>query len=676
MNQAPKKKNPLNSAQQAAVEYINSPLLVLAGAGSGKTRVITQKIAWLIQKIQIKPQNIFAITFTNKAAREMKERTLSLLRNQNTRGLSISTFHTLGLKILQQELSNASLRAGFSIFDAADAAHLLKELNFNALDDKEALKVAQWQISTWKNQLITPDKALSTAEDEDQAIHARLYKQYQTNLTAYNAVDFDDLIMKPVLLLQEQPERLEYWQNKVRYLLVDEYQDTNGAQYSLIHLLVGIRGAITVVGDDDQSIYAWRGARPENIISLKEDFPKLKVIKLEQNYRSSKRILKAANQLIGNNPHLFEKRLWSDLGYGDPLRILACGNDTKEAEKVASEIIRRRYQSNNKYQDYAILYRSNHQSRILEQVLRAQNIPYFLTGGTAFFSRIEIKDIMAYLRLIANPSDNSAFLRIVNIPRRKIGVSTLNKLATYAGKRQVSLLQACQEFGLTQILKGNLLKNLQEFAQLIHFYAQKVDNEHPAETVRQLLKEIGYEYWIYENSANEKAGKRQVDNINELVKWLENLFKSEKGGNTLAELVRDLLLRDMLDRQEDESGDQVSLMTLHAAKGLEFPHVFLIGMEEEILPHRNSIENNEIEEERRLAYVGITRARVSLTMSYAMVRTRYGEKNRTEISRFIEELPEDDLEWIGGKKGKKTSEEEKHTIGLAHLANIKALFNK
>ena len=665
--------NSLNPAQQAAVDYIQSPLLVLAGAGSGKTRVITQKIAWLIRSKKFKPQHIFAITFTNKAAKEMKERTLGILKNQNTRGLSISTFHTLGLKILQQELSAAGLRAGFSIFDSADSAHLIKELDFQTLDDKEALKIVQAQISAWKNQLITPEQALVSAKEEEQQRYAVLYQQYQDHLQAYNAVDFDDLILKPVLLLQNLPHCLERWQNKIRYLLVDEYQDTNGAQYTLIKLLVGVRGGITVVGDDDQSIYAWRGARPENIMTLKADYPTLKVIKLEQNYRSSRRILRAANQLISHNPHLFEKKLWSDLGEGDPLRVLACGGELKEAERVATEIMSHRYRHNNQYQDYAILYRSNHQSRIIEQVLRSQNIPYFLSGGTAFFSRVEIKDIMAYLRLIANPDDDSAFLRIVNIPRRKIGAATLAKLSHYAGKRQVNLLQACQELGLSETIKGATLGYLSSFAQLIQRYAKKADINHPGETIRQLLAEINYEYWIYENANNEKAAKRQLDNVQELINWLEHILKSKQGGNTLAELVRDLLLRDILERQEDETGDQVSLMTLHAAKGLEFPHVFLIGMEEEILPHRNSIENDDIEEERRLAYVGITRAQRSLTLSYAMVRQKYGEKIACDASRFIDELPEADLEWIGGKKGKKKSAAEQKATGRAHLANLTAL---
>ena len=665
------KKIELNPEQLAAVHYIDTPLLVLAGAGSGKTRVITQKIAWLIRTVGYAPHHVYAITFTNKAAKEMKERTLSLLRNQNSRGLSISTFHTLGLKILQHELQSAELKTGFSIFDAADSAHLIKELSPPLSANKEAVNAAQWQISAWKNQLISPAKALTMADDEIQDEQANLYSDYQRHLKAYNAVDFDDLIMKPVEILQNNPQVLEYWQNKIRYLLVDEYQDTNGSQYTLIKLLVGTRGALTVVGDDDQSVYAWRGARPENIIQLNQDYPHIKLIKLEQNYRSSQRILRAANQLISNNPHLFEKKLWSALGLGEQLKVITCKNETDEAERVASEIISHRFRHNLQYQDYAILYRSNHQARILEKTLRTQQVPYFLSGGTSFFSRTEIKDVMAYLRLIANPNDNSAFLRIVNVPRRKIGTSTLEKLATYANQREVSLLEASQEMGLKQVLNKAALNHLDEFATLIHQYQQIPVHQKPSELVNQLLMDISYDYWLHENSTNNQSAKRKKANVEDLIDWLDHLFKSDNGGNTLAELVRDLLLRDMLDRQEDDSGDQVRLMTLHAAKGLEFPHVYLIGMEEELLPHRNSIENDDIEEERRLAYVGITRAQQTLTMSYAKIRQKYGERTICEPSRFIDELPEEDIDWR--LKNNSHTEEEKKDIGKAHIAQLRAM---
>ena len=413
--------NDLNPRQREAVRHLDGPLLVLAGAGSGKTRVITAKIAHLIEHGGVAARHITAVTFTNKAAREMKGRVGKLLDAEAGRGLSISTFHTLGLNILRRELKAAGLRAGFSIFDEQDVEQLLRELAKKNEADKDTLQRARWQISAWKNDLIDPDTALSNATDDFGGFYAALYGAYQRALRVYNAVDFDDLILLPVSLLRTEPALRERWQNRIRYLLVDEYQDTNGAQYELVKLLVGVRGALTVVGDDDQSIYAWRGARPENLARLRDDFPRLHVIKLEQNYRSTGRILRAANTLIANNEHVFEKRLWSELGPGELLRVVNCRDEEDEAERVISEIIQQRFNSGAPYSSFAILYRGNHQARPFEKALRTQNIPYFISGGTSFFSRSEVKDVMAYLRLIVNPDDDSAFLRIVNTPRREIG---------------------------------------------------------------------------------------------------------------------------------------------------------------------------------------------------------------------------------------------------------------
>ncbi len=443
----------LNRHQQEAVQTIDRPLLVLAGAGSGKTRVITQKIAYLIRQRLYAPRHITAVTFTNKAAREMKERVGQLLRHDNTRGLTVSTFHTLGLNILRREYQALDYKAGFSLFDAQDSESLIKELlHKKHLDDSAAASSLQWQISEWKNALLSPEQALSRAEDFFQVDAAYLYGEYQRSLKAYNAVDFDDLIGLPARLFNQHPAVLQYWQGRIRYLLVDEYQDTNSAQYSLVKNLVGVAGRLTVVGDDDQSIYAWRGARPENLAQLPEDFPTLKVIKLEQNFRSTGRILHAANQLIANNPHVFEKRLWSELGSGEPIRVLTCKNETDEAEKVVSEILHHRFTKGGRHSDYAILYRGNHQAKVFEKTLRAHNIPYYLSGGTSFFARSEIKDLMAYLRLLANPDDDAAFLRIVNVPRREIGPGTLEKLAGYAQQRGCPLFAACGELGLEQHL--------------------------------------------------------------------------------------------------------------------------------------------------------------------------------------------------------------------------------
>ncbi|MES9926569.1 MAG: DNA helicase Rep [Candidatus Thiodiazotropha sp. 6PDIVS] len=662
----------LNPKQKQAVNYIDSPLLVLAGAGSGKTRVITAKIGYLIKTCGHDPQHIAAVTFTNKAAREMKERVAKSLGDRPDKLPRISTFHNLGLNILRQELKALGYKPGFSIFDQQDSAALLKDLlRKQNLGDEAVINAAQWTISAWKNDLVTPEQALSQAENDLQVAQANLYADYLRSLKAFNAVDFDDLILLPVLLFRDHPDLLDQWQNRIRYLLVDEYQDTNQAQYELVKQLAGVRAAFTVVGDDDQSIYAWRGARPENLARLQTDFPTLKLIKLEQNYRSSSRILRSANHLISKNPHVFEKKLWSELGLGPELRVLVCPNEAQEAERVVSEIIHLKFTAKASNSDCAILYRGNHQAKLFEKALRTHNIPYFLSGGTSFFSRTEVKDGMAYLRLLANPEDDSAFLRIVNTPRREIGPNTLEKLAEYAQQRGSSLLPACDEIGLQHKLSARPYERLQHFAKLIQHYTQKAESD-PSAAFRSLIEEIDYLDWLKENASSDAVAERRMENVTDLMDWLKALQNGELQEKSLSEMVNHLTLMDMLERQDDEEQkDQVHLMTLHAAKGLEFPHVFLVGMEEELLPHRSSIEENNIEEERRLAYVGITRAQRTLTMTYASKRKRFGEMIASEPSRFLQELPEDDMLWEG--RGSKLSKEEKQERGSAHLANLKSI---
>ena len=663
--------NDLNPSQREAVRHLEGPLLVLAGAGSGKTRVITAKIAHLIEQGGIAARHITAVTFTNKAAREMKGRVGKLLDAQAGRGLSISTFHTLGLNILRRELKAAGLRAGFSIFDEQDVEQLLRELTKKNEADKDTLQRARWQISAWKNDLIDPDAAQGSASDEFESFYAALYGAYQRALRVYNAVDFDDLILLPVSLLRSDPALRERWQNRIRYMLVDEYQDTNGAQYELVKLLVGVRGALTVVGDDDQSIYAWRGARPENLARLRDDFPHLHVIKLEQNYRSTGRILRAANTLIANNEHVFEKRLWSELGPGELLRVVNCRDEEDEAERVISEIIQQRFNSGAPYSSFAILYRGNHQARPFEKALRTQNIPYFISGGTSFFSRSEVKDVMAYLRLIVNPNDDSAFLRIINTPRREIGTSTLETLSHYAAERRCSLFQAIDELALGERLKARPLSRLREFSAWLGSMGRGSEDS-PVETVRQLLNDLDYRDWIEQTSGSDKAAARRWENVEDLIGWLEKLRADEQKGESLGHMVNHLSLMDVLERQDEEdSGDRVVLMTLHGAKGLEFPHVFLVGMEEDLLPHRSSIEEDNIAEERRLAYVGVTRAQRTLVMTCAERRRRAGELVRCEPSRFLQELPDDDLKWEG--RGATLSTEEKQARGKASLAGLKAM---
>ena len=661
----------LNPQQKAAVRYIDGPCLVLAGAGSGKTGVITQKIAYLIEQCEIRPQYIAAVTFTNKSAREMQSRVAKLLGKDKTKGLRVSTFHTLGLDIIRKELDSLPYKPGFSIYDNQDSLALVKELMKRAFSDPDnQTDRVLWQISSWKNAFILPDQALQQASgDPFQTMAASVYEQYNHHLQTYNAVDFDDLIMIPVLLLRDHAEIRERWQNQVRYLLVDEYQDTNATQYELVKLLVGQRAALTVVGDDDQSIYSWRGAQPENLQLLKEDFPQLNVIKLEQNYRSTGCILKSANALIAHNPHLFEKNLWSELGFGQPIRVLRCRTEEDEAEQVVAELNHHQFVNRTPFRDYAILYRGNHQSRAFERVLRENSIPYYLSGGMSFFAYSEIKDIMSYLRLITNPDDDNAFLRIANVPRREIGPGSLEKLSNFASKYGHSLFSACFDPFLGANTGNRASSNLAGFAHWLKDYALRSEDEKPVTLVRELLADIDYERWLLDTSKDEADAMRRMDNVLELVGWLERLA-SKDGEADLATLVAKLTLLDTLERDdEDKNENRVHLMTLHASKGLEFPHVFLVGIEEEILPHRSSIEEENIEEERRLAYVGITRAQRTLTLSFASKRKRYGEIIECQPSRFLDELPQDLLQW--SRAGVDIPEEEKRARGNASLASLK-----
>lgn len=672
--------NTLNPQQKSAVLEADRPLLVLAGAGSGKTRVITTKIAYLIQQKGLHPRNIYAVTFTNKAAKEMKARVSTLMQNTPPKGLNVSTFHTLGLNFLRQEGKALGLKPNFTIMDSADTQQLIKELLKKQDLDKDLLNQLQARLSGWKNRLITPDQALSQAENEPDQFAAQLYVRYQQQLKAYNAVDFDDLIMLPAQLLATDTEIRLRWQNRVRYLLVDEYQDTNGAQYALVKHLVGVEGRFTVVGDDDQSIYAWRGAEPENMAQLSKDFPNLQVIKLEQNYRSTNRILQAANTLISRNPHVFEKRLWSEMGLGEPIRIIACADEQTETERVISEIQVHKFKYNTRWEDYAVLYRSNHQARLIERSLREQNIPYQLSGGQSFFDRAEIKDVLAYLRLITNPDDDAAFLRIVNTPRREIGAGTLQKLGQYAQNRGISLAYATQELGLTTVLDARRLQRVQTFGEQLFDWIKTADNlrgEEVLDFIRRLLETLEYDNWLQETASTPTQAEKRMANMRELLLWIERLIKKaweeDQQERTLEEIIAHMSLMDILDRQQGEkSQNAVSLMTLHAAKGLEFPHVFMIGMEEEILPHRENLESPGLEEERRLAYVGITRAQRSLTLTYTRKRRRYGEETTTEPSRFLKELPETHIEWEG-RPDQPVDKATQKARGKDHLAAMKAM---
>jgi ATP-dependent DNA helicase Rep len=538
----------------------------------------------------------------------------------------------------------------------------------------EDLDLLRHQISGWKNDLVTPAMAQSQATTEEEARAARLYADYDRCLRAYNAVDFDDLILMPTLLFRDNEEIREKWQHRIHYLLVDEYQDTNSSQYLLVRLLTGRRARFTVVGDDDQSIYAWRGARPENLVQLAEDYPALKVIKLEQNYRSTGCILKAANAVIDNNPHVFTKTLWSEHGFGDPIRILRCATEELETERVAAEIMHQKMQKNRDFRDFAVLYRGNHQSRLLEIKLQAWQIPYKVSGGTSFFSRHEIKDVMAYLRLMINPDDDNAFLRVVNTPRREIGPATLEKLGLYAQSRGVGLSAACEEMGLEQHITGRSLLSLQRFARWLDETRENIQRRDAVPAIRQMLVDIDYPQWLMERMPSPKAAERCMENVNQLVNSIERMLEKQDDEDIEA-VIGKLVLIDMLEqREEEDQSDKVQLMTLHASKGLEFPYVFVMGLEEDILPHRNSIEADTIEEERRLMYVGITRAQRELTLTLSAKRKQFGEEYETTPSRFLDELPSQDIVWEG-RPGENRSQDEKKALGKAYMANIRNLLD-
>ncbi len=669
--------NDLNPRQREAARYIDGPCLVLAGAGSGKTSVITRKIAYLVDECGYTARNVAAVTFTNKAAREMKARVGKLLKGKASHGLIVSTFHNLGLNIIRREHKALGIKSNFTLFDAEDAKSLIKDILIRDGDgNTDFLDKLTHQISHWKSALTSPEHALSQAQSAGEEAWALLYQRYSQALKAYNAVDFDDLIRIPAELFHQNPEVLARWQSRIRYLLVDEYQDTNTSQYALVRLLVGDRGGLTVVGDDDQSIYAWRGARPENLAQLQVDFPNLHIVKLEQNYRSTARILRVANEVIRNNPHVFTKELWSDFGLGEPLKIVRLPNEDAEAERVANEILNQRMRRQAQFKDFAVLYRGNHQARLLELKFQLYQIPYNLSGGTSFFARAEIKDTMAYLRLLVNPDDDNAFLRIVNTPRRAIGTSTLEALGLYASDRGVSMLSACNEIGLQTVVPAKGLERLQQFSQWLSHVRRNCHQQDPIVAIREMLNDIDYEGWLHQNASSPTVAEKRMGNVFYLVDAIQKLLQKneDEAQDNEAQLnaaIAKLVLMDLLDRQEEaDETDRVQMMTLHASKGLEFPYVFLVGLEEELLPHRNSIEEGNIEEERRLMYVGITRAKRALTMSLAGSRKQFGEKIETSPSRFIEEMPIDDLEFEGFGTASKAQIEQKGKETLSNLRNL------
>ncbi|PIE44686.1 MAG: ATP-dependent DNA helicase Rep [Gammaproteobacteria bacterium] len=640
----------LNPQQQSAVKIISGPVLVLAGAGSGKTGVITHKIAYLIRDCGYKAYHVVALTFTNKAAREMKERAAKMLKKTESKGLWVSTFHTLGLRILKEEGHRIGLTRDFSIFDQKDCFDILKDIV--KVDDVKQLKRLQSTISNHKNDIVGKvpvDEVVKSATE-----------MYNDHLLALNAVDFDDLIIHCLRLFADYPDVLAKWQRRIRYLLLDEYQDTNQAQYHLIKYLAGVSAHFTAVGDDDQSIYSWRGAEVENLKLLSEDFPNLQVVKLEQNYRCDRRILSSANALIAGNRHLFEKRLWSQIDHGESISVNAYDTEDEEALSLVTDLLLHHSRYSSRFNDYAVLYRGNYQSRLLEKHLRMQRVPYVINGATSFFEHTEVRDLLAYLRVIANPDDQRAFVRIVNTPKREIGTTTLQRLSEYARKRHIGLLRACLEYGLSDIMPKAAQTRLYEFASwIMRLHQQAERGESIIQLFDWIMGDTEYEDHIRSQYSAAKADKR-IELVGELRDWLLRL-QDKEDVNSLSEAIQRMLLLDMLENKSEEENrfEAVSLMTLHAAKGLEFPYVFIVGLEEGLLPHANCIADEQlVEEERRLLYVGMTRAKRKLTLSLAKNRKIAGNMTATEPSRFLGELPADEIEWSGINERQLSAEEE------------------
>ena len=650
----------LNPPQREAVLHTDGPLLVLAGAGSGKTRVIVEKIAHLIASNRMPAKRIAAITFTNKAAKEMRERVARRIKGDAADGLTICTFHALGLKFLQIEHAKLGLRRGFSIFDADDTAAQIKDL-LGAGAKPDALDSVRNLISRAKNAGLSPEQAMAEARSPREVDAATIYALYQARLSTFNAVDFDDLIRLPVQLLESDEDCALGWRERIGYLLVDECQDTNDAQYRLLKALAGAKGDFTCVGDDDQSIYAWRGANPDNLLALGQDYPALRIVKLEQNYRCSNRVLRAANALIAHNPHEHPKTLWSDQPDGERIRVWECRDSAHEAEKVAAEIQFLGTAKQVPWGEICILFRGNHQSRALEKALQLLRVPYHLTGGTAFLDRGEVKDVLAWLRLVANPDDDAAFLRAVQSPKREVGATTLAKLAELAQQAGMPMSRAAESVGALKQLAPRAANALDGFVSIVRGLREEARRIPVSELVGVLAQRSGLLQSIRAQCKDEASYQRRKANLDELADW----FDGARGGGP-GELAAQLALLSHADK--GEAGNQVRLMSLHAAKGLEFRCVFIVGVDDATLPHEASIEEGRIDEERRLLYVGITRAKQQLWLSHSKETQRWGDRIRLKPSRFIDELPADELQRDGADPvADAARKQERASAGLAAI---------
>ncbi|OQO99590.1 DNA helicase PcrA [Geobacillus sp. 44C] len=653
----------LNEQQQAAVKTTEGPLLIMAGAGSGKTRVLTHRIAYLMAEKRIAPWNILAITFTNKAAREMKERVQGLLGGA-AEEIWISTFHSMCVRILRRDIDRIGIDRNFSILDTTDQLSVLKNiLKEKNIDPKKFdPRAILGTISNAKNELLTPEKFAKKVSSYYEKIVSDVYEEYQKRLLRNHALDFDDLIMTTIQLFERVPEVLEHYQYKFQYIHIDEYQDTNRAQYVLVKMLASRFKNICVVGDADQSIYRWRGADIQNILSFEKDYPNAKVILLEQNYRSTKRILQAANEVIEHNVNRKPKKLWTENPEGQKIVYYEAMNESDEAQFVVGKIKEYVDSGKRRYSDFAILYRTNAQSRVMEEVLLKSNIPYQIVGGLKFYDRKEIKDVLAYLRVIANPNDDISLLRIINVPKRGIGVSSIDKIVSYASENGLSVFEALGE--LEHIgLSARTAASLIEFRRQLEQWAQLQEYVSVTELVEDVLDKSGYREMLKaEKTLEAQSRLENIDEFLSVTKHFENVSEDK----SLIAFLTDLALIsdiDQLNETNGENQDAVVLMTLHSAKGLEFPVVFLIGMEEGIFPHSRSLDDeDEMEEERRLAYVGITRAEEELFLTSAQMRTLFGYTNINPVSRFIREIPEELVErvnkrtsWTSAAAGKQTT---------------------
>lgn len=643
----------LNPVQQEAVKTTDGPLLLMAGAGSGKTRVLTHRIAYLMAEKHVAPWNILAITFTNKAAREMKERVESIL-GPGADDIWISTFHSMCVRILRRDIDRIGINRNFSILDTADQLSvikgILKERNLDPkkFDPRSILGT----ISSAKNELTEPEEFSKVAGGYYDQVVSDVYADYQKKLLKNQSLDFDDLIMTTIKLFDRVPEVLEFYQRKFQYIHVDEYQDTNRAQYMLVKRLAERFQNLCVVGDSDQSIYRWRGADITNILSFEKDYPNASVILLEQNYRSTKRILRAANEVIKNNSNRKPKNLWTENDEGIKISYYRGDNEFGEGQFVAGKIHQLHSTGKRKLSDIAILYRTNAQSRVIEETLLKAGLNYNIVGGTKFYDRKEIKDILAYLRLVSNPDDDISFTRIVNVPKRGVGATSLEKIASYAAINGLSFFQAIQQVDFIGV-SAKAANALDSFRQMIENLTNMQDYLSITELTEEILDKTEYREMLKAEKSIEAQSR--LENIDEFLSVTKN-FEQKSEDKTLVAFLTDLALIadiDQLDQKEEESGgkDAITLMTLHAAKGLEFPVVFLMGLEEGVFPHSRSLmEEAEMEEERRLAYVGITRAEQELYLTNAKMRTLFGRTNMNPESRFIAEIPDDLLENLNEKK--------------------------